>query len=222
MAESRSGIDAQPLLAGEELPGPVDRFALEVVAEAEVAQHLEEGVVVGGAADVVDVAGAEAFLAGGGAGELQLAAAEEVVLELVHAGGREEHRGVPAGHEHVAGPADAAFGLEEGQVLFAQFVAFHGHPYGKLEVIVVDIVKSCILSDDGGGERAPLEFRLSLALSSAQSPPLPTNASRRCPNGARAELQRRVLHRLRDCGKWCKTPVRFVRSCRDASCGDSS
>ena len=128
------GIDAQPLLAGEELPGPVDRFALEVVAEAEVAQHLEEGMVVGGTADVVDIARAEAFLAGGGSGEIQLAAAEEVVLELVHSGGREEHGGVPARHEHVAGPADAAFGLEEGQVLFPQFVAFHGQESNIEEV----------------------------------------------------------------------------------------
>ena len=80
------GRQAEPLLAGQELPGPVDRLALEIVAEAEVAQHLEEGVVVGRAADVVDVAGAEAFLAGRRPGEVELAAAEEVVLELVHAG----------------------------------------------------------------------------------------------------------------------------------------
>ena len=127
MAESRSRVEAEPLLVGQKLPGPVDRLALEVVAEAEVAQHLEERVVIGRAADVVDVAGAEALLAGRGPGELELAAAEEVVLELVHAGRREQHRGVPAGHQHVAGPADAALGLEEGQVFFAEFVGFHGY-----------------------------------------------------------------------------------------------
>ena len=115
----RFRVQAEPLLAGEELPRPVDRLPLEVVAEAEVAQHLEEGVMVGGAADVVDVAGAEAFLAGGGAGEIELAPAQEVVLELVHARRREQHRGVPPRHQHVAGPADAALGLEKGQILFA-------------------------------------------------------------------------------------------------------
>ena len=119
------GVQAEPLLVGQELPRPVDRLALEIVAEAEVAQHLEEGVVVGRAADVVDVAGAQALLAGRRPGELQLAAAEEVVLELVHAGRREQHRGVPAGDQHVAGPADASLGLEEGQVFFAEFVGFH-------------------------------------------------------------------------------------------------
>ena len=51
--------------AAEELPGPVDRLALEVVAEAEIAQHLEEGLVERRLADVLDVAGAEALLAGG-------------------------------------------------------------------------------------------------------------------------------------------------------------
>ena len=126
MAESRLGIDAQPLLAGQELPGPEDGFAFEVVAEAEVAQHFEERMVVGRAADVIDVARAEAFLAGRGPREVELAAAEEVVLELVHAGRREQHGRVPAGHQHVAGPANATFGLEERQVFFPQFVAFHG------------------------------------------------------------------------------------------------
>ncbi len=70
---SRSGSRPSHFLLGQELPGPVDRVALEVVAEAEVAQHLEERVVVGRAADVVDVAGAQALLAGRGARELELA-----------------------------------------------------------------------------------------------------------------------------------------------------
>ena len=122
----------------------MDRLALEIVAEAEVAQHLEERVVVGRAAHVVDVAGPQALLAGGGPGELQLAAAQEVVLELVHAGGREEHRGVPAGDQHVAGPADTPLGLEEGQILFAEFVGFHGntsrwHWTGQTEPLIIPV-----------------------------------------------------------------------------------
>ena len=118
-----------PFFAGQEFPGPVDRVALEIIAEAEIAQHLEKRVVIGRAADVVDIAGAEAFLAGRGPGELQLALAQEMVLELVHAGGREQHGGIPARHQHVAGPADAAFGLEEGQIFFADFVGFHEGSY---------------------------------------------------------------------------------------------
>ena len=52
-------------------------LATEIIAEAEIAQHLEERVVIGGAADVVDVAGAQAFLAGGGPGEIELATCPE-------------------------------------------------------------------------------------------------------------------------------------------------
>ncbi len=81
----------EPLLVGEKLPRPVDRLALEVIAEAEVAQHLEKRVVIRRAADVVDVAGPQALLAGRGPRELQLHLAQEVVLELVHAGRREQH-----------------------------------------------------------------------------------------------------------------------------------
>ncbi len=108
------GRDTHPFFSGQEFPGPVDGFALEIVAKAEVAQHFEKRVVVGGTADVVDVAGAEALLAGGGAGEFELALAQEVVFELVHAGGREENRRIPARHEDVAGAACAALRFKEG------------------------------------------------------------------------------------------------------------
>jgi hypothetical protein len=64
------GIEAVD--AGQELPRPGDRVGLEVVAEREVAEHLEERVVARRLADLVEVvllaAGAHALLAGGGAG----------------------------------------------------------------------------------------------------------------------------------------------------------
>ena len=64
VTQSRSGSRPQHL--GEELPRPRDRLGLEVVAEAEVAEHLEEREVPVGAADVVEVvvlaAGAHALL----------------------------------------------------------------------------------------------------------------------------------------------------------------
>ena len=58
-------LQSNPLRAGQKLPGPVDGVPLEVVAEGEVAQHLKIGAVAGGVADVLDVAGADALLAGG-------------------------------------------------------------------------------------------------------------------------------------------------------------
>ena len=87
----------------QEVPGEMDRFALEVVAEGEVAEHLEEGVVPGGVADVLEIvvlaARAYAALARGGAQVVALLPAEEDILELHHAGVGEEQRRVIAGHE---------------------------------------------------------------------------------------------------------------------------
>ncbi len=53
---------------GQELPGHGDGLGLEVVPEAEVAQHLEEGAVVRVGPDDLDVGGPEALLNGGGTG----------------------------------------------------------------------------------------------------------------------------------------------------------
>ena len=65
--------DQQPVVRqaeflGDQVPGELDRALLEIVAEREVAEHLEEGVVARGVADIVEVvvlaAGAHAFLRG--------------------------------------------------------------------------------------------------------------------------------------------------------------
>ena len=74
-----------------ELPGELDGALLEVVADREVAEHLEEREVPRRVADVLDVGRAEALLAGRQAVVRRLLAAEEVGLERVHAGGREQH-----------------------------------------------------------------------------------------------------------------------------------
>jgi hypothetical protein len=62
----------------------LDRTFLEVVAEGEVARHLEERVVAGGLADLVDVAGAHALLHAGRALVRRRLLTEEVRLELHH------------------------------------------------------------------------------------------------------------------------------------------
>ena len=74
----------------EQLPGPVDRLGLEVVAEAPVPQHLEESVVVGVVADILEVVvlapGADALLRVGGARRIvgRGLGAEEIGNKLVH------------------------------------------------------------------------------------------------------------------------------------------
>ena len=88
---------------GQQLPGEADRVALEVVAETEVAEHLEERVVPGRVADVLEVvvlaAGAQRLLRGGRTRVRALLAAGEHVLELHHAAVDEQQRRVVGRHQ---------------------------------------------------------------------------------------------------------------------------
>ncbi len=93
----------QAVVLGDQLPGERNGALLEVVAEGKVAQHLEEGVVARGVADIVEVvvlaAGADAFLRGRRPQVGPLFQAGEDVLELHHAGIGEHQRRVVARHE---------------------------------------------------------------------------------------------------------------------------
>src|SRR5207244_2732557 len=65
VARVHGGDELEPVEAEhlrQKLPAPVDRFLLPVVADAEVAQHLEEGLVVAIPSDLVDVGRAEDLL----------------------------------------------------------------------------------------------------------------------------------------------------------------
>ena len=91
----------------QQVPGILDRLLLEVVAEGEIAQHLEEGVVPRGIADVVEIvvlaAGADAFLRGAGAKVGPLLDPGEDVLELHHSGVGEHQGRVVARDERARG-----------------------------------------------------------------------------------------------------------------------
>ena len=111
----------QPEVIDEEVPGEMDRLALEIVAEGEIAEHLEERVVACRVADVLEVvvlaAGTHAALAGSRAQVIALLLAEEHVLELHHAGVGEQQRRIVGrnerarGHDHVTLRAEE---LQEG------------------------------------------------------------------------------------------------------------
>ena len=83
---------------GHELPGERDRLALEVVAEGEVAQHLEEGVVPLGVPHLLEIVvfapGAHALLAGRSPQVVAPLLTQERPLELHHAGIGEQQRRV--------------------------------------------------------------------------------------------------------------------------------
>ena len=87
----------------DQRPGKLDGGVLEVVAEREIAQHLEESMVARRIADIVEIvvlaAGAHAFLRGGRALERQRLHAGEDVLELHHARIGEHERRIVARHK---------------------------------------------------------------------------------------------------------------------------
>ena len=80
--EQAIGVDLEDL--GHDLEGPRDRLILEVVAEREVAEHLEERAVLGVRADVFDVLGSEALLHRCRPRERSWLLTEQVPLERHH------------------------------------------------------------------------------------------------------------------------------------------
>ncbi len=133
---------------GQQFPGVLDGIALEVVAEAEVAEHLEEGVVTRGVADVLEVvvlaAGAHAFLRGRRAGIRPLVETEENVLELVHPGVGEQQRRVLVRHQRTGGNDLVALGGEEVEELLADFGAFHELAASKAEFETLDFKRKSV------------------------------------------------------------------------------
>ncbi len=124
--------DAEPLRRGDQLPGESDSVLFEVVAEGEIAEHLEKSVVAIGEAHILKIvvlaSGAHAFLAGRGAHVVALLEAEKNVLELVHPRVGEKQRGIVRRDErrtaHDAVPAL----LEEFQKCLANFVTGQNCP----------------------------------------------------------------------------------------------
>ena len=96
-------LGRQPEIAGDELPREFDRRLLEVVPEGEIAEHLEEGQVAAGVADIVEVvvlaARAHALLRRGEAGGRRGGLAGEDGLERDHAGIDEQQGRIVARHE---------------------------------------------------------------------------------------------------------------------------
>ena len=95
----------------------MDRLALEVVAEAPVAEHLEEGVVARRAAHLLEVVvlpgDPQDALVVDGADVAALLPPGQHVLELDHPGVREEQRLVARRHERGAGHLGVAALSEE-------------------------------------------------------------------------------------------------------------
>ena len=105
------GVEAQHLRG--ELEAEADGVILEVVADREVPEHLEEGQVPGGAPHLVDVKRAEALLRAGHARRGRRSLAQEVRLQGLHAGDGQQHGGVVLiGDERGRGDPQVPLALE--------------------------------------------------------------------------------------------------------------
>ena len=122
-------IGGQVPHVGQQLPRERDRTALEVVAEREVPEHLEERVVPQRRSDVVEIvvlpAHAHALLRRGRARVLAPFAAEERLLELVHPRIGEEQRRILVRDERRAGDDAVAVALEVLEERTADLVGGH-------------------------------------------------------------------------------------------------
>ena len=96
-------VGRHAVFLGDQLPGKLDRAFLEVIAEREIAEHLEEGVMPRRIADIIEVvvlaAGADAFLRRHRARIGPLFEPGKDILELHHAGIGEHQGRVVARHE---------------------------------------------------------------------------------------------------------------------------
>ena len=115
-------ILVQPHHLRQKFPAPGNGLVLEIVAEGEVAQHLKIGAVAGGLADIFNVAGADALLAGADPVTGRLLFALEVGLHGGHAGVDEQKAGVVLGNQREAGQAQMALALKKAQKHLSQLV----------------------------------------------------------------------------------------------------
>ena len=152
-------VAAVGLAAGDQLPGVLDRARLEVVAEREVPGHLEERVVPGGLADLVDVAGPHAFLHARRARVRRRLLAEEERLELHHSRVDEQQVRVVederrAGHQRVPG------GREVVEESLTDLVCLHGGSYEGVKRAGVRSRRTAARRDGRGSAARPASSRV--------------------------------------------------------------
>ena len=117
------------VILGDQLPSPGDGFPLEIIAEGKIPQHFEKSVMARGAADLLEIimlaARANTFLGSRGARIIALFAAQENILELVHARVREEQRRIVGRDERRRGQHAVAASLKKLQKTGSYLARFH-------------------------------------------------------------------------------------------------
>src|SRR5262249_47420845 len=134
----------------------------------EVAEHLEERVMPRRVADLLEVvvlaSGADALLRRGGPRVVALLPSEEDVLELVHAGVREEQRGVAVRDDPARRDDLGAALLEEAEEQRADLIRLHcmglSLRFAREKAAILREVRGCVNFRDACG--AVLGFMLRL------------------------------------------------------------
>src|SRR5258706_1204910 len=125
--DQRAPVEAE--LLRQEVPTPLDRFLLPVIADAEVAEHLEKGLVVAVLADLIDIGRAEDLLDADDPLGRGLLAPQEIRHQRLHPRAGEEHARVVLEDERRAGQPHVAPLLEELDELLADGRAVRLIPY---------------------------------------------------------------------------------------------
>ena len=115
-------LQAYPFRRSQELPGPLQRLFLEVIAKGEVAQHLEIGAVTSSLTDVLDIAGTDTLLAGADSSAGRLHLTLEVGLHGGHARVDQQKAGIILRNQRKAGQTQMVLAFKEGQEHLAQFI----------------------------------------------------------------------------------------------------
>ena len=106
-------------LFGQELPSPGNDLFLEIILEAEVAQHFKEAAMACGNADALNIRGTDALLAGGNTVAGRFFLAKEPLFHRCHTAVDKQQAGVIFGHQREAAKAQMAFAFKIVQVFFA-------------------------------------------------------------------------------------------------------
>ena len=118
-------ISRQAKLLSQELPAPGNNLFFEVIAKGEVAQHFKIGMVARSAANVFNITGTHAFLAGGDTSSRRFHFAGEKRLERCHACTNNQQSRVILRNQGSTRKHKMASILEKFQKLFADFVTSH-------------------------------------------------------------------------------------------------
>ena len=106
----------------QELPRPCDSLVLEVIAEGEVAKHLEICAVTRSFTYVLNVGSAYALLAGGNSVAGRLLDALKVLFKGSHTCVDKQDGIIALGHKREAVHAQMSLGLKEFKIAFAEVI----------------------------------------------------------------------------------------------------